>query len=75
VEPYAEDSLIVSSGYEDYPITTLANDPGDPTDDEYLYACRVWATLQVNATGFYNVGVQVNAGKTAYVASFACFPN
>ncbi len=73
VEPYAPGDP--TGEYQNCWLTTIANDPNNPNDDEHLSACRVSATFTVGASGSYDVGARVKSGKTVYIASLTCFRN
>ena len=73
VEPFAPGDP--TGEYENYWLSTIANDPNNPTDDEYLWACRVSASFTVGASGSHDIGAEVKSGRTVYIASLTCFRN
>jgi hypothetical protein len=70
VAPYAEGTEINTTDYDEYVLTTVKTTP-----EQYMWACRVSAQLSVDTGGSYDVGAQVKAGKTVYIASLTCFRN
>jgi hypothetical protein len=70
VEPYAPGVQISNTEYEHYVLTTV-----ETTPQQYMWACRVSATLTVGTSGSYDIGAEVKAGKTVYIASLTCFRN
>ena len=70
VEPYAQGAQINSTDYDDYVLTTVKTTP-----EQYMWACRVSATLTASTSDSYDIGAEVKAGKTVYIASLTCFRN
>jgi hypothetical protein len=73
VQPYAPGDP--TGDYDNYWLTTITNDPNNPNDDEHLWACRVSATFTVGTSASYDIGAEVKAGKTVYIASLTCYRN
>jgi hypothetical protein len=55
---------------DDYALTAVKTTP-----EQYMWACRVWANFTVVTQASYDIGAQVKAGKTVYIASLTCLRN